>query len=237
MKIIVIARTRNEEENIERFCKAYQWADKILVADGGSRDNTVSIAKTFENVEVRDYSVFIQMDNGIIRTPHGSHLNFLIDWAFIENEADWVICDDCDCFPNYEVKNNVRVLMESTDKNYVYITRLYLWKDEGYFPNLSKPNTDDYVPSIWAWKRETQLRFRADRVSSHESHQELSFIPHPLQILNLMPPYALLHCPWQTEEMVERKLAFYRLSGQIKNMQHPLHFGGPLEPLPEWAVE
>lgn len=237
MKICALARTRNEEANIERFCKGYQWVDKILVADGGSRDNTVSIAKTFQNVEVRDYSVFIQMDNGIIRTPHGSHLNFLIDWAFIEEEADWIILDDCDCFPNHEVKNNARTLMESTDKDYVYITRLYLWKNEGHFPDLAKPNKNDYVPSIWAWRHGTHLRFRADRVSSIESHQELSFIPDPQKILNLMPPYALLHCPWQTDEMVERKLAFYRLSGQIKEMQHPLHFGGSVEPLPEWAVE
>lgn len=237
MKIVVIARTRNEEENIGRFCQAYQWADKILVADGGSRDKTKEIALTFPNVEVRDYEVFIQMDNGIIRTPHGSHLNFLLDWAFIEEEADWIICDDCDCFPNYEVKNNARSLMESTDKDYIYITRLYLWKNDGHFPKLSKPYGDDYVPSIWAWRRGTYLRFRADRVNSHESHQELSFTPPSAHILNLMPPYVLLHCPWQTEEMVERKLAFYRLSGQIKNMQHPLHFGGSLEPLPEWAKE
>lgn len=197
----------------------------------------MEIAKTFPNVEVRNYDVFIEMDYGIVRTPHGSHLNFLIDWAFIQEKADWIICDDCDCFPNYEVKNNARALMESTDKNYIYITRLYLWKDEGHFPNLAKPHREDYVPSIWAWRQGTGLRFRSDRVSSVESHQELSFIPHPSQILNLMPPYVLLHCPWQTDEMVERKLAFYRLSGQVKNMQHPLHFGGSVEPLPDFAHE
>jgi hypothetical protein len=237
MKIVVIVRTRNEEENIERFCKGYQWADKILVADGDSRDNTVSIAKEFPNVEVRDYSVFIQMDNGIIRTPHGSHLNFLIDWAFIENEADWVIQDDCDCFPNKILKADARTILESTPSKFVYVTRMYLWKDEGHFPKLAKSGGEEYTPGIWAWHKSAKLRFRADRVSKIESHQELAYIPPEQEVLKLMPPYALLHCPWQTEEMVERKLAFYRLSGQIRGMQHPLHFGGPLEPLPEWAHE
>lgn len=236
MKIIATVRTRNEEENIERFCQSYQWADKILVADGGSRDKTKELALKYPNVEVRDYDVYIQMDNGIVRNPHGSHLNFLVDWAFIEEGADWVIQDDCDCFPNRFVKENARTLLESTDKRYVYITRLYLYQDKGHFPALAKPHGNDYVPGIWAWHRSTHLRFRADRVSKEESHQELSFIPNEADILKLMPPYALLHCPWQNDDMVERKLAFYRLSGEIKGMKHPLEFGGEIEPLPEWAV-
>lgn len=238
MKIIAVVRTYNEEINIERFCKAYHWADKILVADGGSRDKTKELASEFPNVSVRDYDVYIQMDNGIVRNPHGSHLNFLLDWAFIEEEADWVIQDDCDCFPNYFVKKNARDIMESTDKNYIYVTRLYLWKDQGHFPQLSHPNkSPDFVPSIWAWKNGVKLRYRSDKVSKEESHQELTFIPPEEEILKLMPPYALLHNPWQDEDMVQRKLAFYRLSGQSINMKHPIEFGGPLEALPEWAVE
>lgn len=237
MKIVVALRTRNESENIERFCLAYHWADAILVADGGSNDDTVSKASQFKNVNVRNYPVFMRMKNGHVRTPHGSHLNFLIDWAFIEEGADWVIQDDCDCFPNFKVKDDARQLMESTDKDFIYITRLYLWKDEGHFPNLATPS-GDYTPSLWAWRnKHPKLRFRADRVSDYESHQELTFIPEEERVLKLFPPYALLHCPWQTDEMVERKLSFYRDSGQIENMKHPLEFGGGLEQLPDWAHE
>lgn len=236
MKIVVCLRTRNEEENIERFCESYQWADKILIADGRSHDRTKELASKYPNVAIRDYDVFIEMDNGIIRTPHGSHLNFLLDWAFIQEKADWVIQDDADCFPNQHVRNNARDILESTDKKYVYITRLYLWKDQGHFPQMSRPNgSADYVPSIWAWRYGTKLRFRSDVVSKLESHQELSFIPPDEDILRLMPPYALLHNPWQTEDMVQKKLAFYRLSGQIRNMRHPTEFAGPIEHLPEWA--
>ena len=238
MKIVVAVRTRNEEENIARFCQGYQWADKILVADGGSRDKTKEIASGFPNVSVRDYDVYVEMDNGIKRNPHGSHLNFLIDWAFIGEEADWIIVDDADCFPNRFVKEGARQIMESASEDFIYITRLYLWKKQGHFPDLAKPNeSPDYVPSIWAWRRGAGMKFRADRVNREESHQELVFIPSDDRILKLMPPYALLHCPWQTDEMVEKKLAFYRLSGQIKNMLHPLQFGGDIEFLSEWAKE
>ena len=127
--------------------------------------------------------------------------------------------------------------MESASLDYVYVTRMYLWKNEGHFPKLCTSKAGEYTPGLWAWNKKSCLRFRADRISSTESHQELCFIPPDDKVMKLMPPYALIHCPWQTEEMVERKLAFYRLSGQIKNMQHPLHFGGPLEPLPDWCVE
>lgn len=237
MKIYVLLRTRNEEENVERFCRAYSWADKILLADGGSSDRTVELASKFPNVSIRHYPVFMEMRNGHVRTPHGSHLNFLIDWAFIEEGADWVIQDDCDCFPNYKVKEDVRQIMETTNKDYIYITRFYLWKNEGHFPALATP-TGDYTPGLWAWRRKyPRLRFRADKVSKDFSHQELVFIPPENEILRLFPPYALLHCPWQTDEMVGRKLKFYRESGQIEDMKHPLEFGGGLEQLPEFLRE
>ncbi|GAH78398.1 unnamed protein product, partial [marine sediment metagenome] len=45
MKIMATTRTRNEEKNIARFVMSYQWADKVLIADGGSTDDTVKIAK------------------------------------------------------------------------------------------------------------------------------------------------------------------------------------------------
>jgi glycosyltransferase involved in cell wall biosynthesis len=238
VKIIACTRTRNEAENIGRFCQSYAWADQVLVADGGSLDNTKEIAAKYENVKIRDYHVYVDMDNGIHRNPHGSHLNFLIDWAFLEEKADWIIMDDADCFPNKFVRENARMIMENTKRNFVYITRLYLWKDQGHFPQLAKPNkSPDYVPSIWAWKRGARMKFRSDQESRKKSHQELAFIPPKRQVLNLMPPYALLHCPWQTEEMVQRKLAFYRNSGEVPNMKHPLEFGGVIEPLPIWAVE
>ena len=45
MKIAVYAISKNEEMFVERFCKSAADADMILIADTGSTDNTVKLAK------------------------------------------------------------------------------------------------------------------------------------------------------------------------------------------------
>jgi len=45
MKIAVYAISKNESEFVERFCKSASAADMILIADTGSTDNTVELAK------------------------------------------------------------------------------------------------------------------------------------------------------------------------------------------------
>lgn len=50
--ITPVILTYNEQENIERTLTALQWAQKILVIDSFSTDNTVDICQQFENVEV-----------------------------------------------------------------------------------------------------------------------------------------------------------------------------------------
>ena len=81
MKIVAMVRTRNEENNIERFCRSYDWVDEILVADGGSTDSTVKLACSFSNVRVRSFLGRTLMDNNLWRNPAGEHINFLIEWA------------------------------------------------------------------------------------------------------------------------------------------------------------
>lgn len=45
LKIVVYAISKNEEQFVERFCKSAELADLILIADTGSTDNTVELAK------------------------------------------------------------------------------------------------------------------------------------------------------------------------------------------------
>lgn len=45
MKIAVYAISKNEEQFVERFCNSAKDADLILIADTGSTDNTVKLAK------------------------------------------------------------------------------------------------------------------------------------------------------------------------------------------------
>lgn len=45
MKICVYAIAKNEERHVERFCKAAAEADLVLIADTGSADKTIELAK------------------------------------------------------------------------------------------------------------------------------------------------------------------------------------------------
>ena len=45
MKICVYAISKNEEQFVDRFCKSAKGADLILIADTGSTDGTIKLAK------------------------------------------------------------------------------------------------------------------------------------------------------------------------------------------------
>jgi glycosyltransferase involved in cell wall biosynthesis len=45
MKIAVYAISKNEEQFVKRFCESAKEADIVLIADTGSTDNTVQLAK------------------------------------------------------------------------------------------------------------------------------------------------------------------------------------------------
>ena len=47
MKIAVYAISKNEEQFVKRFCESAKDADLILIADTGSTDNTVDVAKQY----------------------------------------------------------------------------------------------------------------------------------------------------------------------------------------------
>lgn len=232
MKIIVTVRTRNEERNIARFCQNYGWADQILVADGGSEDDTVAIAEAIPGVQVRQFTEFIELKNGYVRTHYGRHINFLIDWATDEG-ADWIIFDDCDCWPNHLLQEHAREFFRRIEDPVVMAVRLYLWGDDEHFPRLAQPvKVGQWEPSLWAWQAAYGLR-AVEKTSYHQEFDK-DFVTTACSI---MPPLCLLHNPWPNEQETNRKLTMYRDSGRVPNMAHPLEFGGPLEPLPEWAYE
>ena len=230
MRIVVIVRTRDEEHNIERFIKSYWWADKILVADGGSLDNTVSIACSYSNVAVRHFHEKIKMNNRYWRNPQGDHINFLNDWAK-EEQADWIILDDCDCVPNKLLQEDGRDILANCKYEFAYAVRLYLWKDNKYFPQMSEPIKKGRAEtSLWAWKAYSQMTFL-------NTSNTYTFHPRPKlrERLNIYPPNCLLHFSWVDEKRLEKKLNYYRQSGQHPTIQHPLEHAGALKELPEWA--
>jgi len=238
MKLIVCIRTFNEEKNIEKCISAYPFADKILIADGGSTDRTLDIIDEYNSdiVKVRPYHNRVTLKTGITRNPDGPHINFLLDWAD-EEGADWVIEQDCDQRPNYFLKKDARMIFENSKKDFIQVTQLFLYGADQFFPALSaSPN---WMQGLWAWRAKTGLR-----VIDKMPHFEFTLDGvHSLDINksgreeNILPPYCFMHYGWQSEKQVIEHLLYYKNSGLIPNMLHPKEFGGQLAPLPEWAIE
>ncbi len=229
MKIIVTVRTRNEAERIERFIMSYQWADKILIADGGSEDNTLTLCQGLPKTEVRKFLDRVPSDDGEVwRNPHGRHINFLIDWAE-EEGADWIIFDDCDCIPNYALKAEGRSILEKSS-DYVMVNRVYFYKEESYFEELTKP-TKDWTPSLWAWRANKDIRAKEESGWEHYIDIHLE----GLRRGDIKPPFCLLHYFYPDDEFMQSKMDFYE--HMRPTIRDPKDYGGKLLPLEEWMRE
>ena len=222
MKIVVIVRTLNEETNIAEFCDGHKWADQILIADGGSTDNTKGIAGLFDNVKVRDFEQRHYLPNGLFMNPEPAHINYLIDWANCEG-TDWIVLDDADSWPTPALQRDARKLIESTYTDYVMLTRLYLWGEDQYLPKINEGGG----PCLWAWRAEMGIRW-ADGLTMFDT---VAPIPNIGRALILEPPYADLH---HFSRNYETKRARYAAWG---HPQQPIEGGiyWPPEPLPEWT--
>lgn len=225
MKIIACTRALNEERNIAHFCAGYDWADMVLVADGGSTDGTVEIANLFPNVWVREFAVRVPVGKGWMN-PEPQHMNFTVEWAE-EEGADWIIYDDADGWPNPALKRDARAILEGVKQPGVYLYRFYLWGQDEYFPKYNV-NTSVWAwrPSVWhvRWEEATQFNF--------ETHI------HGLQSKKALhleaPPYCLLHNFAPDEAAVQIKLERY--AGWGFPQIHPLaSIYAPPEALPEWV--
>lgn len=231
MKIVTLARTRDNANQVEQFCLAYQWTDAIILADGGSEDDTIEIAKRIGKVHVYKFKERVYR-NGYWRNPHGMHINYLLDVAE-DFSADWVIFDDVDCIPNYHIKKNARSIIEENKHDVICATRIYIKGRDKHYPKLAKPINNDWSPSLWAWKL-GKIRALENDPFVHE-FTDFSTLP----TLNWMPPACLLHYFYPDEETMNRKLNFYvMIKERPEGMKHPdKSYARGTEDLPEWAHE
>jgi len=237
--IIVTVRTRDEAHRIGQFCEAYKDADKILVADGGSEDDTVSIASSYPNVEILHFTERVQLDKGLWRNNDSDHANFLFKHAY-EYEPDWVIFDDCDIRPNYLLRENYRAILDQSDGETVLAVRVYLWGTEQYFPALSSPLGEELGQgSLWAWRGDLDL-WTVDvppAFTFRTGDKHIKEFRTDTKCLELQFPFCLLHYSWDDPDRVNAKVTYYRSSGFIPGMRHPLDMGGKRKPLAPFMYE
>jgi glycosyltransferase involved in cell wall biosynthesis len=239
MSIIVTVRTLNEEYRIKQFCESYKEADKILVADGGSSDRTIEFANTFPNVKVLQFKERVQLKKGLWRNNDSDHANFLFEYAYKYN-PDWVIFDDCDIRPNKLLRESYRSILSQTDAEVVMAVRVYLWGTKEYFPALSSPlDEPDGQGSLWAWRGNLDL-WTVDvppAFTFRTGDKDIKEFRTDTNCLELLFPFCLLHYSWDDPDRVNAKVTYYRASGFIPGMRHPLEMGGKRMPLEDFMYE
>jgi glycosyltransferase involved in cell wall biosynthesis len=225
MKIVAAVRCYNEEKNILRFLRGYDFCDHIVVSDGGSTDDSVSILKGQSKVILHHYDVK-ETVGGQTWNPDAGHMNFVMDKAK-ELDSDWIIFDDMDDVPNISLRQSARNILQNSVQPQVNAFRLYLWGDAEYFPKMNDYFNPNYK-SLWAWRpKEVSIQEYPD-----VKHGTLiGLIPN---YLGLNIPYVLLHKSWHPDT-INDKVARYNALGLP--MEHPSTFAGEAMSLPEWAVE
>ena len=226
MKIIATLKSRDEEKNIRNAIESYHdWVDRILLADGGSEDETVKIAQEYPKVSVRNFTEKYYREDGSWRNHEGRHLNFLFDWA-ADAGADWIIHDDCDSVPNNNLKRDGRKIIEETQSEIICACRLYIYGKDQHFHKMAFMN-NRWETSLWAW------RTGAIQAEDTQRHFTIKNIEE-LSRRNLLPPeYCIRHHFAPDEETIMKKVNDYKI--EAPTAVHPKVTYGEPEPLPDWA--
>src|SRR5207248_1011367 len=97
-RITVLILTYNEARNIARTLDAVKWAQRIVVVDSGSSDETLAIARQYAQVE-------------IVKRPFDSHQ---AQWNFglsqCEGHGDWILALDADYHVTVDLCEELRNL-------------------------------------------------------------------------------------------------------------------------------
>jgi len=230
MKIVVAVRCYNEEKNIERFMRGYDFADMIVVSDGGSTDNSVEMLKKYPKVKLLHFTEQETVD-GQTWNPDAPHMNFVLD-AAKELKPDWIIFDDMDDVPTFTLRQEARAIFKYAHMfqyHQINTFRLYLWGDDKYFPYMNRDFHEDYR-SLWAWRPDV-VDIYADMSVRHGT---LLGLADESVTMKLKPPYCLLHKSYGPDT-IYAKLKRYNALGLP--MLHPLETNGELRDLPDWAQE
>lgn len=228
MKIVVAVRCYNNLRFAERFLRGYDFADEIVISDGGSTDGSVEFLEGKSKVHLLHFDQY-EEKFGRRWNPDNPHMEFVLNYAK-SLDPDWLIFDDFDCVPNKYLRDYARDMFEAVirrEHKQVNVFRLYLWNSDQYFPFMNR-SFDPAYTSLWAW-RPKEIDIHANLEKRHGTLVGLASDPYKLEI-----PMCLLHKSWDNETINE-KIDNYTTFGI--EFGHPFTFAGEPKLLPGWAVE
>ena len=225
MKIVVAAMALNEAYHIREFCENFSFADKIVISDGGSTDDTVKLAEQYPNVKVVHFTERIEFKDGSFMNPEGKHHNFVLSHAR-EYNPDWIMMQAPDHRFNYFLYKDIRQLLETAKKDGVRTRMYYTYLRKEYFTELGKG--DNFV-----------LAFRGYLPVYLDEHDPFNCtyfnLPKKDECLHLKRPYCMLHHTWPTPEIIKSKMERYAAWGRaLPNPPEKEPVWGKLVPLEEW---
>ncbi len=129
MKTVAYIMAKDEAENIVRCIDSLNWCDKVIVADTGSKDNTIQLARTAgaEIIEI-PFEGFGKTRNNIINRI----------------DADWIVCFDADevCTPALasEIVRSIKIdkfeAFKAPRQNYLLGKKI---RHSGWYPDFRHP--------------------------------------------------------------------------------------------------
>jgi glycosyltransferase involved in cell wall biosynthesis len=227
MKVIVAARSLNEEHNVKDFCENHSFADRIIIADGGSTDNTVEIAETFDNVEVIYFDWKMKFDDGSFMNPEGPHFDFTYR-AAKSYDPDWIIWQGMDHRINSALRRDIFKLLDECTHEIFYARMIYVWKGDQYFHGLSYAG--GYYPL--AFHRRCEVRANND-VGPCNLERIIPKRPKDVFVDN---PYCVLHHSWPNEKIIQEKLRRYEKWGRPMKYPTESKSFGKLMPIEDWMI-
>jgi len=125
--LTIIILTYNESVHIERAIKSVSgWADKIIVLDSYSKDDTVEKAKNL-HAEV----IFRKFDN------YKNQREYAIE--YVKDKTEWLLFLDADEYLTEELKSEIIQAIKDKNVNGFYLARRFIFMNKwikwgGYYP-------------------------------------------------------------------------------------------------------
>jgi len=150
-RLSVVMMVKNEAQAMDACLGPLDWADEIVIVDGGSRDDTVAIARQYTD------KVFVEADwqgFGIQRQR-----------AQAKASGEWLLMLDADERLTPELIENIKKVVEKDDRSKVYAVPRLSWcfgrfiRHSGWYP--------DYVVRLYPREK---AGYNASRV-----HEKLEY--------------------------------------------------------------
>lgn len=96
MSVNVYSICWNEEFLLPYFLKHYSWANKIIIYDNGSTDNSIEIIKNHPKAELRHYETNNEQDNQtMVDLKNNCWKGDSSDWVIVCDIDEWLIDTEC----------------------------------------------------------------------------------------------------------------------------------------------